>query len=56
MIKTIKVTSLIGLILEGFLSLMFALFSQRQFPVCLNLRFKLQLMVKQQCKVLKRHH
>ena len=27
MIKTIKVTSLIGLILEGFLSLMFALFA-----------------------------
>ena len=56
MIKTIKVTSLIGLILEGFLSLMFALFSQRQFPVCLIQRFKPQLMVKQRCKVLKRHH
>ena len=31
MIKTIKVTSLIGLILEGFLSLMFALFRNVNF-------------------------
>ena len=39
MIKTIRVTSLIGLILKGFYRCC-SPFSQRQFPVCLNLRFK----------------